>query len=115
MRRARLPRAYEGRTHTQEVTMRRVIMTATAAFVAGGIATGAALSLAQPAPPPAPGAAVMPTPHAAGAGWRGHDGRQQAAGAMHRMRTFALFFRQQDRALSPADVQKIAEAFLLWN
>jgi hypothetical protein len=41
--------------------------------------------------------------------------------AMHRhgpamgMRAFALIYRQKDRALSPADVQKIAEAFLLWN
>ena len=30
-------------------------------------------------------------------------------------RTFALVYRQQDRALAPADVQKIAEGFLLWN
>jgi hypothetical protein len=31
------------------------------------------------------------------------------------MRAFALIYRQQDRALTPPDVQKIAEAFLLWN
>jgi hypothetical protein len=31
------------------------------------------------------------------------------------MRTFALIYRQSDRQLAPADVQKIAEAFLLWN
>ena len=31
------------------------------------------------------------------------------------MRTFALVYRQPDRQLAPADVQKIAEAFLLWN
>ena len=30
-------------------------------------------------------------------------------------RAFALIYRQEDRQLAPADVQKIAEAFLLWN
>ena len=30
-------------------------------------------------------------------------------------RTFALVYPQQDRQLTPADVQKIAEAFLLWR
>src|SRR5205823_7165634 len=29
--------------------------------------------------------------------------------------TFALFYQQADRQLSAADVQKIAEAFLLWH
>ena len=29
--------------------------------------------------------------------------------------TFALVYRQEDRQLAPADVQKIAEAFLLWR
>jgi hypothetical protein len=28
---------------------------------------------------------------------------------------FALIYREQDRTLERADVQKIAEAFLLWN
>ena len=32
-----------------------------------------------------------------------------------RPRPFALVYRQPDRQLAPADVQKIAEAFLLWN
>ena len=31
------------------------------------------------------------------------------------MRAFALVHRAEDRALTPPDVQKIAEAFLLWN
>jgi hypothetical protein len=31
------------------------------------------------------------------------------------LRPFALIYRQPDRQLAPADVQKIAEAFLLWN
>ena len=34
---------------------------------------------------------------------------------MHRMREFALIYPAPDRALSGADVQKIAEAFLLFN
>ncbi|MGH7155674.1 MAG: hypothetical protein ACREF3_17240, partial [Acetobacteraceae bacterium] len=29
--------------------------------------------------------------------------------------TFRLFFHPADRQLTPEDVQKIAEAFLLWN
>ena len=34
---------------------------------------------------------------------------------MRRLRTFALIYPQQDRNLTPPDVQKIAEAFLLWR
>jgi hypothetical protein len=39
-------------------------------------------------------------------------------GMMHQRahwRTFALIYPQQDRQLAPADVQKIAEGFLLWR
>jgi hypothetical protein len=43
-------------------------------------------------------------------GWQGREGRGPAAPG-----TFALVFRQADRKLTPSDVQKIAEAFLLWN
>jgi hypothetical protein len=55
-----------------------------------------------------------------GPGWMhrpGMDGpREMQAHAMwHRMRSFALLFRRADRQLSGADVQKIAEGFLLWN
>ena len=42
-------------------------------------------------------------------GWR------HTAWAAQGLRTFALIYRQQDRQLGPPDVQKIAEAFLLWN
>ena len=35
--------------------------------------------------------------------------------AMERMRTFALLYHPDDRHLTAPDVQKIAEAFLLWN
>ncbi len=44
-------------------------------------------------------------------GMDGHGWRHGGAG-MHPLR---LIFRQPDRQLAPADVQKIAEAFLLWN
>ena len=94
--------------------MRQILLTATAALVAGGIATGAALSFAQPAPPPTAGPDASPPPHGM-AGWGPHRLRDRADGRMERMRNFALFYRQADRSLTPADVQKIAEAFLLWN
>ncbi len=94
--------------------MRKTLLAATAAFVVGGIATGAVLSVAQPAPPPpAPGLDGQSPHHWMGwgrAGGPGGPGRM-----MERMRTFALVFPQIDRALGTADVQKIAEAFLLWN
>lgn len=90
--------------------MRKTVLAA-AAFVAGGIATGALLAGAQPAPPPqADGpAAQMEAPHG-WMGWRHHP--HPGPGGM---RPFALIYRQPDRQLAPADVQKIAEAFLLWN
>ena len=88
--------------------MRQTLLAAAAAFVIGGAATGAVLSQAQPAPPPAPPMQGGPP------GWM--------HGMMHGMRrppftprTFALVYPQADRQLAPADVQKIAEAFLLWN
>ena len=43
-----------------------------------------------------------------GPGWR-------MRAMMHRMRQFALIYPAADRNLSGADVQKIAEAFLLFN
>ena len=121
--------------------MRRTHLTlAAAAFVAGGITTGALLSYAQPPPATAPGAspAVTADDPSAPPGpdgrrfadggwmhWRHHppgpppagmrDGQPFAGGPVEGMRAMALVFRQEDRALTPADVQKIAEAFLLWN
>lgn len=134
--------------------MHRTILTAAAAFVAGGVLTGAVLSYAQPAPSPAPQAitsdtAGMPPGNMPGgipggmrkgmAGgadgghawmrWHheagGQDGRPGggpgggpghfAGGPVGGMRALALVFRQADRNLTPPDVQKIAEAFLLWN
>ena len=44
------------------------------------------------------------------------EGRMHhGGGMMHRMRAFALIYPAADRALSGPDVQKIAEAFLLFN
>jgi hypothetical protein len=98
--------------------MRPTLIAAAAAFVIGGIATGAVLSQAQPAPPPAEqtdGPSSNPGAHPGMMGW-GHHMMQEG---MHRrhfdLRTFALIYRQEDRNLVPADVQKIAEAFLLWH
>ncbi|MBS0640705.1 MAG: hypothetical protein U1E70_00215 [Acetobacteraceae bacterium] len=101
--------------------MQRALFVAAAAFVAGGITTGAALSLAQPAPPPQPPADGMPgRPGMAewgGHGWGPHGGPGRMGGPdmRERLRNFALVYPAADRALSPADVQKIAEAFLLWH
>ncbi len=102
----------------------RQIMIVAGAFMLGGIATGAVLSQAQPPAPQPPVQLVDAGPqgdpprpmmgwghHWMHHGWRG----MHAGGPTQGMRAFALIYRQQDRALSPADVQKIAEAFLLWN
>ena len=43
---------------------------------------------------------------------RWHEHRAQR---MELLRTFALVNRAEDRKLTPPDVRKIAEAFLLWN
>lgn len=97
--------------------MRKIILTAVAACIICG-AAGAIIADAQPAPPPpAAGAAPPPPPRPWMGGWMRRNGWGEDAkrGPMERLRTFALVYRQEDRNLSPADVQKIAEAFLLWN
>ena len=90
--------------------MRKTILTILAVLAIGGAATGVLIANAQPAPPAA-GAENRPP----WMGWmrRGDDG--QRAERMRRMRTFALVYPQEDRKLTPPDVQKIAEAFLLWR
>lgn len=100
--------------------MRKTLLAAAAAFVIGGATVGSLISYAQPAPPPGPG----PGPGLDGPG-RQHPGPMGGPMAwMHRWHghrgpigpgTFALVFRQEDRNLSPPDVQQIAEAFLLWH
>lgn len=89
--------------------MRNTIIAAAAALVIGAAGGGALLANAQPAPPPPAAMDAGPGPHE----WmrRMHDEHRA-----HPMRgTFALVYGEQDRALTPADVQKIAEAFLLWR
>jgi hypothetical protein len=94
--------------------VRQTLLAAAAAFAIGGITTGAVLSHAQTAP-----LAAMESPARAA---DGASSRPGPVGWGHRMdhhrhglRAFALVYRQPDRQLAPADVQKIAEAFLLWN
>jgi hypothetical protein len=93
--------------------MRKTILTALAAAAIGGATTGVLMAQAQPAPPP-PGGEGPPPPRAMGWLHRGQEW-QERGGMMQRLRTFALVYPQQDRKLTPPDVQKIAEAFLLWH
>jgi hypothetical protein len=110
--------------------MRKSIIGAVAALAIASAGGGALIAYAQPAPPTPPGTAIAaPRPpqgppgmqwrRGPGAGaWQRGPGWRQAA-MMHRhwkrMHTFALFFPPADRQLTPPDVQKIAEAFLLWH
>ena len=93
--------------------MRKTILAALAALTIGGVTTGVLIAQAQPAPPP-PGANGPAPPGPMGLMGPGH-GWQRHGGMMQRLRTFALVYPQQDRKLTPPDVQKIAEAFLLWR
>lgn len=99
--------------------MRKSVMAAAVIILTAGAATGGLVANAQSAPPAA-NAQETPAPeHFPGRmlhhhhelhRWQGREGRGPAAPG-----TFALVFRQADRKLTPSDVQKIAEAFLLWN
>lgn len=92
--------------------MRKTILTTLAVLAIGGATTGIMIAQAQPALP-APGMDGPGRPQ--GMNWmhRGHDGGHHDA--MQRLRNFALVYPQADRKLTPPDVQKIAEAFLLWH
>jgi hypothetical protein len=103
---------------TEESVPMRKTMIATAAVLGLGVAgTGALIAQAQPAPPPAEAEAGPfggHGPHAFGPRWPHH--MHEARGPMpFGPGTFSLIYRQADRQLTPPDVQKIAEAFLLWN
>ena len=93
--------------------MRKTILTTLAVLTIGGAATGILIANAQPAPPPPGQDAPSGRPH--WMGWMQRGGEARRGEAMQRLRTFALVYRQEDRNLTPPDVQKIAEAFLLWN
>lgn len=95
--------------------MRKFLLVGTVALSLGAV-TAANLFVhagAQPVPPPAAGGPAL------GGGWgmgmHHPGGPRWEHPAMDRMRTFALIYRPDDRHLTPSDVQKIAEAFLLWN
>ncbi len=98
---------------------------AVAAFILGSISTGVLLAQAQPAAPvAAPAADGGPLAHGPWAGPGGPMGpagpwamrmRERREHHMEMMRNLALIDRAEDRKLTPPDVQKIAEAFLLWN
>ncbi len=95
--------------------MRKTILSAVGGLAIGALAAGALVAQAQPAPGPGPRPGIeSPGAHPY---WMQ---RMREWGGMHRPgpgapRTFALIYRQADRNLTPPDVQKIAEAFLLWN
>jgi hypothetical protein len=85
-----------------------------ATALAGGIMFAGIAADAQPAP----GAPPMEHPSPMQPGPMHPDWMHGPGGmrALHqRLRQFALIFPAADRALTGADVQKIAEAFLLWN
>ncbi len=101
--------------------MKKIIALSLAAglTLAGGAACLVSRAQAQDAPrPPPPG---MMDGHG-GPMHGGPDGPMRGPGPvgwhhrmMHRMREFALIYPTGDRNLSGPDVQKIAEAFLLFN
>jgi hypothetical protein len=98
--------------------MRRTILTLLVGLIIGGAVAGALLAQAQPPPPGMGGPPGRP--HWTGWMGRGPEGPGGAGGPggpgmMRMMRNFALVYPQEDRKLAPPDVQKIAEAFLLWQ
>jgi hypothetical protein len=97
--------------------MRKTLLATLAVLALGGTTTGILIAHAQPAPPPP--AMDGPPPHRPHwMGWMrggGHEWREHEGRGLMSPRTFALVYRQEDRKLTPPDVQKIAEAFLLWN
>jgi hypothetical protein len=119
--------------------MRKTIVTAIAAFILGAVTTGAIISSAQPAGPSGAQQPTESTPAARGSwmsrgAWMGRgagmgmgpgQGPEMAqwSGGMlehharmrERRRVFALINRADDLKLTPPDVQKMVEAFLLWN
>jgi hypothetical protein len=96
--------------------MRKTLLAALAILALGGTATGILIAHAQPAPSPADtDGAPQHHPHWMGWMHRAHEWRDGEGRGPISPRTFALVYRQQDRQLTPPDVQKIAEAFLLWN
>jgi hypothetical protein len=98
-----------------EMMMRKTILATIAVLAIGGGTAGVLIAQALPAPsPPAADAPSLPQ-HPHSMGWM-HQTRDGGGAPWAQMRrNFALVYRHEDRQLAPQDVQKIAEAFLLWN
>ena len=90
--------------------MRKTLLATTLALSALVGTAGMMIGVAgaQPAPPP-PGAEAAPPPHPES--MHPHHWRGMGPGGG----PFALIYRPEDRHLTPPEVQKIAEAVLLWN
>ena len=108
--------------------MRKTILTTLAVLAIGGAATGTMIAYAQPGPPPAPPGTDGPGGPPGGppgmmgmmGAWMRHGppggpGGPRGGPIEGGPRAFALIYPQKDRKLTPPDVQKIAEAFLLWH
>ena len=104
--------------------MRKIVPIALAAlFAAGSLFTLTGSQADAQGAPPAPPVAGDQQPGMGPPGMRPGMGPGMARGGMHRppmgwmhrLRQFALIYPAPDRNLSGADVQKIAEAFLLFN
>ncbi len=124
--------------------MRRLLLAGAAAVVLGGIGADVALTradaqqppavamLAQadaapppdaphppppPPPPGRPGPMGGPPPWGPPGGPMGgpHEGWMRHGPMWRHAQLFGLFFHKDDKQLAPANVQKIAEAFLLWQ
>jgi hypothetical protein len=98
--------------------MRKSIVAAVVALSLAGVGAGALIAEAQPAPPPRGPEAGAPWGgpmhhHPEWRRWMHH--MREGHGPMRGPGTFALVYRHDDRQLTPPDVQKIAEAFLLWQ
>ena len=110
---------------TREMGMRRTVLAAIAAVSIAAAGGGALLAQAQPAPAPpaAHGRSAVRRwtgrPAGPGAGWMRwmHHRWERGEGRRRPFEpgTFALFHRPDDRQLTPADVQTIAQALLVWN
>ncbi|MEO8715544.1 MAG: hypothetical protein ABI369_11065 [Acetobacteraceae bacterium] len=99
--------------------MRKTLMlAAAAATLAGAVGTAAMAQTATPTPAPEAAAPSATGPHGMKMGeWRHHGGPGERAEhrAMGFGHTLGLFAPTPDKHLSPADVQEIAQAILLWN
>ena len=93
--------------------MRKTILATLTILTIGSASAGILIANAQPAPPAATADAPPHRPH--WAGWKRHGDDQHRANVFRQLRNFALVYPQEDRKLTPPDVQKIAEAFLLWH